>query len=176
MGFPFPANHANLHAMLSRLFTATLAVLLLVVPASAVDRHKIIGQASVIDGDTIEIHGQRIRFHGIDAPESRQRCIGVKGISYACGQMAALALSDKIGRRTVFCEARDVDRYKRVVAVCKLSGVDLNAWLVSEGLAVAYRRFSTDYVSQEAAARQAKRGIWAGGFTEPSEWRRTEGR
>jgi hypothetical protein len=76
----------------------------------------------VIDGDTIEVHGQRICLHGIDAPENSQRCINAKRVSYSCGQKAALALSDKIGRRMVFCEPRDMDRYKRAVAVCRLSG------------------------------------------------------
>jgi endonuclease YncB( thermonuclease family) len=162
--------------MLIRLSAAALVGLLLTIPAHAVDRHEIVGQASVIDGDTIEIHGQRIRFHGIDAPESRQLCNDAAGKPYRCGQKAALALSDKIGRRTVKCQPRDVDRYKRVVAVCRAGGIDLSAWLVSEGLAVAYRRYSNDYVTEEAAAQQAKRGIWAGSFTEPAQWRRTKGR
>lgn len=60
-------------------------------------------------------------------------------------------------------------------ATCRLDGVDLNAWIVSEGLAVAYRRYSTDYALTEAAARQAMRGVWAGRFLEPAEWRRTKG-
>lgn len=162
-------------------FIATAVVALfcgsLLVPlAQAVERQPVTGQASVIDGDTIEIHGQRIRLHGIDAPEGRQLCDDATGKPWRCGQKAALALSDKIGRRTVSCEPRDRDRYGRVVAVCRLDGVDLNAWIVSEGLAVAYRRYSTDYALQEAAARQAMRGVWAGRFIEPAEWRRTNRR
>lgn len=73
------------------------------------DRRGIEGQASVIDGDTIEIRGERIRFYGIDAPESRQLCDNASGKPYRCGQKAALALSDKIGRRTVTCDPRDRD-------------------------------------------------------------------
>ena len=130
-----------------------------------------IGIASVTDGDTLEIHGRRIRLHGIDAPESGQFC-EMNGTMYRCGQQAALALSDKIGRAIIRCEQRDVDRYKRIVAVCRLGDVDLNAWMVRQGWAVAYRRYSRDYVGEEGAARSAKAGIWAGRFIEPSRWRR----
>ncbi len=94
------------------------------------------GQASVIDGDTIEIHGQRIRLHGINAPESGQLCY-IDGKRWRCGQRAALALADKIGRRPVACAGRERDRYGRVVAVCRVAGEDLGAWLVGNGLALA---------------------------------------
>jgi endonuclease YncB( thermonuclease family) len=129
------------------------------------------GRASVIDGDTIEIHGQRIRLHGIDAPESRQTCEAA-GQTYRCGQQAALALADHIGQRAVACEQRDVDRYGRVVAVCIAGTEDLNAWLVSQGLALAYRQYAIDYVDEEAAARTAQLGIWRGAFVPPWDWRR----
>src|SRR5262245_53106307 len=88
----------------------------------------IVGRASVIDGDTIEIHGERIRLHGIDAPESTQPCTGADGRAWRCGQRAALALSDRIGAHTVSCDPRDRDRYGRIVAVCSAGGVVLNAW------------------------------------------------
>lgn len=158
----------------SLLSSVGLIALFLVTPAFALDRQPIVGQASVIDGDTIEIHGQRIRFHGIDAPESRQLCDDARGKPYRCGQKAALALSDKIDRRTVHCEPKDIDRYKRVVAVCRIDTTDLNGWLVREGLAIAYRQYSHDYVSSEAAARQARRGLWAGRFIEPAKWRKAQ--
>ena len=129
------------------------------------------GIASVIDGDTLDIHGQRIRLHGIDAPESSQFC-EKDGKQYRCGQRAALALAEKIGRATVRCEQRDIDRYKRIVAVCNLGNVDLNAWMVRQGWAIAYRQYSQDYVGDESAAQAEKAGIWAGRFVEPSRWRR----
>ena len=80
----------------------------------------LLGQASVIDGATFEIHGQRIRLHGIDAPEGGQTCTA-DGKTYRCDQQAALALADKIGRETVRCQPKDTDRYGRVVAVCPAS-------------------------------------------------------
>ena len=133
----------------------------------------IIGTVSVIDGDTIEIHGQRIRLYGIDAPEKGQSC-EQDGEQYRCGQRAATVLADIIGRASVRCVQRDIDRYGRIVAVCWLSGVDLNAMMVNKGWAIAYRRYAKDYVSHEAVARTAKAGMWAGRFMEPANWRRGE--
>ena len=128
------------------------------------------GIASVIDGDTIEIHGRRIRLHGIDAPESRQQCER-DGKRWACGKDAAFALADLIDRKPVSCDQRDTDRYGRIVAVCRLGNIDLNGWLVSQGYALAYRRYSRDYVDEEDEARQARAGIWAGEFVAPWDWR-----
>jgi endonuclease YncB( thermonuclease family) len=148
-------------------FLAILTLLCWPVWASAAD---LTGHASVIDGDTLEIHGQRIRLYGIDAPESAQTC-DAGGKTYRCGQQAALALADHIGRQTVECEQRDVDPYGRVVAVCTVAGVDVGAWLVSQGWALAYVRYSRDYVDEELAARRARRGIWRGTFMPPWAWR-----
>jgi endonuclease YncB( thermonuclease family) len=133
------------------------------------------GRASVIDGDTIEIHGARVRLHGIDAPESNQVCTDAAGAAYRCGQRAALALADRVGSAPVSCDAKDKDRYGRIVAVCSLDGIDLNSWLVREGLAIAYRKYSTDYVREEEAARAAKLGLWAGKFQAPWDFRAVEG-
>jgi len=131
----------------------------------------LIGVASVIDGDTIEIHGQRIRLYGIDAPEGSQLCAQPTGERWRCGQRAAFALSDYIGSGTVECEPRGLDRYRRVLAVCFLRGEDLNGWLVSSGWALAFRRYSLDYVDQENAARQSRLGVWSGAFERPWDWR-----
>ena len=138
-------------------------------PAVASD---LVGVASVIDGDTLEIRGVRIRLHGIDAPESRQLCRRSSGDEWRCGQQAALALSDRIGRRTINCSVRDVDRYDRAIAVCRQGNQDLNRWLVSEGWAVAYRRYSRDYIRAEDQARSAGRNIWSGQFVVPWDRRR----
>ena len=136
-------------------------------PAAA----EISGPAKAIDGDTIKIRGAKIRLHGIDAPESAQVC-KAKEKSYRCGTSATLALARRIVGKSVSCDERDRDRYGRIVAVCHADGEDLNAWLVSEGLALAYRRYSTDYVDQEQAAQEAKRGLWRGEFVKPWQWRK----
>ena len=148
-----------------------IAVLCPALPVPTAMAQELVGTATVIDGDTIDIHGQRIRFHGIDAPESNQMC-EAGGASYRCGQKSALALSDRIGRTTVSCKGKDVDRYGRIVAVCLKGQEDLNAWMVSQGWAVSYRRYSEDYVIHEDAARAAAIGMWAGKFVMPWDWRR----
>jgi endonuclease YncB( thermonuclease family) len=93
-------------------------------------------------------------------------------VTWRCGQQAALALSDRIGRRSVSCEARDTDRYGRTIAVCSQGGEDLNRWMVLEGWAVAYLRYSQDYALEEADAQSAGRNIWSGSFVMPWDWRR----
>jgi endonuclease YncB( thermonuclease family) len=132
----------------------------------------IIGRASVIDGDTIEIHGTRIRLFGIDAPESNQPCT-IQGKPFRCGRQAALALADKIGNKVVNCQPKDRDHYGRVVAVCLVDGEDVNAWMVAKGWAIAYRYYSHDYVRQEEQASKSRIGIWQGEFVPPSDWRRS---
>jgi endonuclease YncB( thermonuclease family) len=136
----------------TRLFLLMCAAL---VPASGCPVQaggEIAGVASVIDGDTIEIHGQRIRLHGIDAPEGGQTCLDAAGRNWRCGQRAALALQDLIGRRTVTCHERDVDRYGRIVGQCLVGDLGINEWLVAQGLALAYRHYSRDYVAAEDQA------------------------
>ena len=150
---------------------AAFGLAILAATASPATPAPIVGVASVIDGDTIEIHGVRIRLYGIDAPESRQLCTRPTGERWRCGQQASLALSDQIGRSTVSCDPRDTDRYGRTVAVCTSRGVDLNGWLVTQGWAVAYRRYSRDYVRAEDQARAASRGVWSGQFERPWDWR-----
>ena len=130
------------------------------------------GRASVIDGDTIELHDQRIRLHGIDAPEGGQTCQTAAGKQWRCGTAAARALDGLTFGKTVVCAPQDTDRYGRIVAICKVAGLDLGRDLVEKGLAVAYRSYSRAYVQAEGKARSARRGIWAGRFQMPWDWRR----
>jgi endonuclease YncB( thermonuclease family) len=132
----------------------------------------IVGRASVIDADTIEIRGQRIRLHGIDAPEKGQPCFDAQNQAYRCGQMAAMALDEFIGQSPVSCRERDVDRYGRTVASCQVRGKDIELWLVRNGHAFAYRRYSSDYIGAEQEAKNNRRGIWAGHTRPPWEWRK----
>ena len=113
------------------------------------------GVASVIDGDTIEIHGERIRLFGIDAPELAQRCTE-GGRPYPCGFDCSRVLRQRIKGRTVDCIRHDTDRYGRMVAVCHVEGLDLSRWMVRQGQAIAYRKYSLEYVPDENFARQKK--------------------
>ncbi len=114
------------------MYAIALVLALIATPALA----DVAGVASVIDGDTIEVHGQRIRLHGIDAPESRQLCRR-DGKPWQCGKDPANALADKIARRPVTCEDLGRDRYERIIARCAVAGEDLGAWMVANGLALA---------------------------------------
>ncbi|MFC3230345.1 thermonuclease family protein [Marinibaculum pumilum] len=129
------------------------------------------GRASVIDGDTLEIHGERIRLSGIDAPESSQHCETMAGEAWPCGRRAAQALDREIGTSLVRCEPQSRDRYGRFIATCSAGAGDLGAWLVRSGWALAYRRYSLAYVDDERAAQVDRAGIWSGLFTAPWDYR-----
>jgi len=131
----------------------------------------IVGKAWVIDGDTIIISDTHIRLEGIDAPESDQTCSDAKGKIWPCGRVATNELRTHIGGQELTCHRRALDKYKRALAVCSLpDGSDINAWMVRQGWAVAYG-FAKMYESEEAEAEAARRGIWAGTFAPPSQWR-----
>jgi endonuclease YncB( thermonuclease family) len=129
------------------------------------------GLASVVDGDTIIVAGERVRLHGIDAPELNQTfwCMGQ---TLPCGAMAMAALEALTAGVKLRCEPVERDRHGRLVAKCfSPSGIDVGQRLVAAGWALAYRQFSMDYVDAEEEARKAKRGMWRGGFMKPWVWR-----
>jgi endonuclease YncB( thermonuclease family) len=132
------------------------------------------GRASVTDGDSLEIRGERIRLHGIDAVEARQQCRDRHGRSWPCGRRAAFALEDAIGGRTVHCGVRDRDDYGRIVARCMAGTTDLSAEMVSRGYAIVLRRYGREYVPLEDRARAARVGIWDGSFERPGAWRASQ--
>jgi len=129
------------------------------------------GRASVVDGDTIEIHGERIRLVGFDAPESGQFC-EKDGTAWRCGQSAALALSDFIGTATVQCASQGRDRYKRILASCQANGIDIGLWMVGNGHAVRFMDKAGAYKAAEEAARRNGTGLWGGRFDYPADWRK----
>ena len=133
---------------------------------------RISGRASVVDGDTIEIHGERIQLWGIDAVESGQRC-RLNGKPWRCGRDAAFALDRFLDGVTVVCSPKDRDRYGRTVATCEAREIDVGRWMVLQGWALDYERYSKgEYAGAQAAAKEAKRGLWVGEFEPPWEWRR----
>ena len=133
---------------------------------------EIAGNPIITDGDTIKIMNKRIRLHGIDAPERKQLC-KKNSMEYRCGIVATDALAKKINKNQVRCRVQDrLDRYKRYIGVCFLGDVDLNKWMVRNGHAVAYRRYSKDYIEDENYAKKNKIGLWSGYFTHPEKWRK----
>ncbi|MER5172296.1 thermonuclease family protein [Thioclava kandeliae] len=128
------------------------------------------GKARVVDGDTLEINHRKIRISGIDAPESSQNCTRADGRGWACGREAT-GLMRKLAAGKVACTGGSSDRYGRLIAVCKAKGQDIGAQMVVQGYAMAYQTYSKAYVSQEKSAMIAKRGLWAGTFQTPAEYR-----
>ncbi|MCX7645078.1 MAG: thermonuclease family protein [Rhodobacteraceae bacterium] len=144
-----------------------LAGLLAPAPAAA---QTVTGPARAIDGDTLEIGGERIRLFGIDAPELAQGC-SRDGADWACGRWARARLAARLAGATIVCEGRGRDRYGRLVATCRAGGQDLAGLLVREGAAFAFRRYSDAYVAAEKEALIAGRGIWAGEVEPPAALR-----
>lgn len=141
---------------------------------TAAPQERIAGRAKIVDGDSFEIASTGVRLFGVDAPEGRQTCTRSNGSTWRCGEAAAAELRRLVGSREVMCARRDTDDYGRIVAVCRAGDTDLGEAMVRAGLAVAYRRYSGDYVEEEREAQRARRGLWAGQFVRPEEYRRDE--
>lgn len=148
----------------------SIAALCLSAVASTAHAQAPMGYGKAIDGDTLMVGDQEVRLFGIDAPEFHQNCKR-NGESWACGADAADLLARLVNGKQVFCQSMGTDRYGRVLGRCVAGTTDLNRVMVSNGYAVAYRRYSVDYISVEASAQAAKRGIWAGTFETPEQYR-----
>jgi endonuclease YncB( thermonuclease family) len=145
----------------------TLVLMLLLFSGEAL-ADDLVGQASVVDGDTLEIHGIRIRLWGIDSPESSQLCRGEDSLQYRCGAQAANDLDAFIARRPVSCSLVNLDPYGRTVATCSVGSTDLGEWLVRKGLALDWPQYSKGrYNGAQRNAEHAGRGIWKGSYVEP---------
>ena len=130
------------------------------------------GAVSVVDGDSLVVGGTRVRLYGIDAPEGPQSCNDAAGAAYPCGERAAAALRELVRGKTVHCDPRGLDEYRRTVAICTADGIDLNAEQVETGMAVAYQDISPLYLPNEERAKENRRGVWAGSFQMPWDYRR----
>ena len=146
-----------------------VVALLLVGAALVAERYipALTGAVRLADGDSLELGPERIRIEGIDAPELHQNC-GPANAEWPCGRRAKEALQKIVDTGEVKCRPVDRDRYGRDVSICEVGGRDLGRAMVEQGFAVA---FGTAYLTEERAARTAKRGIWAGPFDMPAEWR-----
>ena len=157
------------------------AAIALAVPACQAEPAQpetVAGIPEIMDADTLVIDGQRIRLEGIDAPESKQYCERVvrsernaSSERYLCGQAATEALKKYVAGRSISCAGDERDRYGRLLGVCRLRDRDLNAWLVRNGHALAYRQYSRKYIAEEDQARAERLGVWAGSFVKPWDWR-----
>ena len=144
---------------------------------------EISGIPKVVDGDTIHINNYKFRLEGIDAPEMRQQCkkesfkisslIGFTFYKdYYCGKISKEKLIAKINTSEIKCISSSKDRYKRYIATCFKGKTNLNQWMVKNGFAIAYRRYSKKYVPDEEFAKENKLGLWQGKFIEPEKWRK----
>ena len=144
---------------------------------------EISGVPKIIDGDTVHINDFKFRLEGIDAPEMRQQCkkesfkisstIGFSFYKdYSCGKVSKAKLKAKINGSKIKCVSTSKDRYKRYIATCFKGEINLNQWMVRNGYAIAYRRYSKKYVPDEEFAKEKKLGLWQGKFMSPEKWRK----
>lgn len=146
------------------------AVLAGAIGVAAVAQPLISGLGRAKDGDSLMVGRTEVRLHGIDAPEWDQSCKR-GGNSYACGEESAEALSRLVTGKQLMCAPVTIDEHGRTVARCSAGGIDVNRTMVERGHATAFRHYSDEYADAELAAKTAKRGIWAGTFTNPQAWR-----
>ena len=145
-----------------------------------VQASEIKGFPKIVDGDTIRIESYKIRLEGIDAPEMKQKCkkpyLKIMFFNfqkdYYCGQISKKKLVKKIGNKPIRCILLEKDRYKRYLAKCLKGTINLNKWMVRNGYAIAYRKYSKIYIPDENFAKEEKLGLWQGTFVKPEKWRK----
>jgi endonuclease YncB( thermonuclease family) len=150
---------------------ASLLLLAALASASSLSE-PIHGMATAGDGDSLKIGDVSFRLFGIDAPELDQSCLRA-GKSWQCGVEAHQQLQTLVSGKQVRCIPVDQDQHGRLVARCITRDTDLNRAMVERGYAVAFRKYSPDYVAAEAMAKAAGLGLWSGTFKLPEEHRAT---
>lgn len=153
-----------------RFFTALGLIALCALPLAAAE---VTGKLRVIDGDTLEVGGTRVRLHGIDAPERDQPCTTLTGQNWGCGDWVTQQVRELYQGATVRCLGGETDRYGRLVAKCFLGAQDIGRHLVEAGLAYAYRKYSDEYDLEEKSAAVADRGIHGFSLQSPARYRLT---
>jgi len=138
---------------------------------TAVYATEVIGLPRIVDGDTVVVDAIKIRLQGIDAPETDQLCLNHDGERWACGIEARDQLIRRAGDQSWSCNISGVDRFGRSLAVCNVEGEDINRWMVRQGWALAFIRYSHEYVDAERSAREGQFGLWSGAFIAPWDWR-----
>ena len=149
----------------------TLDLLQSIITPDKTSENHLEGVAHVMDGDTILIDGTRVRLEGIDAPEATQSCKNHEDQSYPCGKTAKIHLKDLTGLALLRCKGEDLDNYGRLLATCFINDRNINAAMVQNGWAVAYRQYSHKYVFAEQTAKAEGQGLWQGRFDMPWDWR-----
>ena len=131
---------------------------------------EIYGNPRIIDGDSLEIKNEKIRFLGVDAFEKKQECIRKDGTKYKCGEAAISNLLMIISGQPVRCVTKKKDHYKRWLATCYIGTLDINENMVLYGNAFSY--MSKKYKTAENEAKKVSAGAWAGEFIFPWKWRK----
>ena len=153
------------------IFKFLITLSLILYSSTSLSKKIIEGKAKIIDGDTIHLGKNKIRLHGIDAPEINQTCT-IKEKVWECGIESFLALKNIILEDEVKCEITDIDQYKRFIARCFVNKININQYMVQNGWAIAYRYYSLDFIDDEEIAKKNKIGIWKGKFQEPYLFRK----
>ncbi len=151
--------------------TLLILLIILVSLSNFVFAKTINGKPRIIDGDTIHIKSNKIRLHGIDAPETKQTC-KIDNEEWYCGKQSTKELKKLINKQNVECVVNDVDVYNRYIAICYIDEININQWMVKNGWAIAYRYYSKDYINEEEYANNNKLGIWKSKFIEPYLFRK----